>query len=581
MRYSACVLLLCGALLALIQACDFLDQLGFSSSPAWDGNSDPQTDSGTNQPSNGGRTTYGAINAASPAGQNLPELGLPVSVRVVSRSRVAADVTIRFFVSDLEVHLSQLRVPPQTTMSAVGPDRTTRVEVVGSYVDHGPTPHTVWLAVQDFVENDVLDYIIPDPFDLCPDDPAKELPGVCGCGVPDVDENNNGITDCLESPGQEIPDSDKDGVPDSQDNCLGVANPDQADQDGDGLGDACDNCPTVTNPAQEDCDGDNRGDACTILDCPPGDASCADCNGNGVPDACELTGQDCNHNGVPDACDPDANGNGTPDDCEERFACCLPDDTCQDLPYDDCLLAGGSPWGSGFTCATVACYQPSELEACCLEGGICADLPLAECVERQGTPQGPGSVCTADLCAPPTEACCLPDGSCAELDPVVCRESGGVTQGPGSSCDVAVCPAAEACCFEHDGSCSDLTPDTCILLGGTPLGPCTRCDLHATYCTPPVGACCLPDDKCNEQMTEAECAAKDGMWMGPYSSCQSCLSPPSVGACCHGDGGCLDLDPTVCQLIGGTYQGSDTTCETSTCGARFSSTHLIAPAACP
>jgi serine protease len=34
--------------------------------------------------------------------------------------------------------------------------------------------------------------------DSCPDDPNKTDPGVCGCGVPDVDANNNGIIDCLE-----------------------------------------------------------------------------------------------------------------------------------------------------------------------------------------------------------------------------------------------------------------------------------------------------------------------------------------------------------------------------------------------
>jgi hypothetical protein len=38
-----------------------------------------------------------------------------------------------------------------------------------------------------------------DEIDFCPDDPDKTLPGVCGCGVPDVDEDGNGIIDCEET----------------------------------------------------------------------------------------------------------------------------------------------------------------------------------------------------------------------------------------------------------------------------------------------------------------------------------------------------------------------------------------------
>jgi hypothetical protein len=43
------------------------------------------------------------------------------------------------------------------------------------------------------------------------------------------------------------PDGDGDGAPNSTDNCIDVANPDQADADNDGLGDACDTEPNVQN----------------------------------------------------------------------------------------------------------------------------------------------------------------------------------------------------------------------------------------------------------------------------------------------------------------------------------------------
>ncbi|HKQ49833.1 MAG TPA: thrombospondin type 3 repeat-containing protein [Phycisphaerae bacterium] len=97
-----------------------------------------------------------------------------------------------------------------------------------------------------------------DACDDCPNDPNKILPGACGCGVPDVDV-------------------DSDGVPDCADNCAGVFNPGQEDDDGDGDGDVCDNCLDVSNPAQEDADSDTIGDACDncpnspAVDCFPPD----------------------------------------------------------------------------------------------------------------------------------------------------------------------------------------------------------------------------------------------------------------------------------------------------------------------
>lgn len=57
-----------------------------------------------------------------------------------------------------------------------------------------------------------------------------------------------------------------------------------------------------------------------------------DCNGNTLPDECELEGHDCNSNAIPDACDiasgmeTDCDGNGVPDTCE--------------LPYRDCNSNG-------------------------------------------------------------------------------------------------------------------------------------------------------------------------------------------------------------------------------------------------
>jgi hypothetical protein len=61
----------------------------------------------------------------------------------------------------------------------------------------------------------------PDGCDLCANDPLKVEPGVCGCDVPDSDDDGDGILLC-------------------HDNCPIDANADQADFDMDGFGDACD-----------------------------------------------------------------------------------------------------------------------------------------------------------------------------------------------------------------------------------------------------------------------------------------------------------------------------------------------------
>ncbi|HEY4516608.1 MAG TPA: thrombospondin type 3 repeat-containing protein [Candidatus Paceibacterota bacterium] len=69
-------------------------------------------------------------------------------------------------------------------------------------------------------------------------------------------------------------DVDGDGIQDLRDNCVSIANPDQADIDQNGLGDTCqdfdndrvanvrDNCPDAPNANQMDTDGDGKGDAC-------------------------------------------------------------------------------------------------------------------------------------------------------------------------------------------------------------------------------------------------------------------------------------------------------------------------------
>jgi hypothetical protein len=78
-----------------------------------------------------------------------------------------------------------------------------------------------------------------------------------------------------------------------------------------------------------------------------------DCNGNGVPDDCDLddgVSEDCNGNGVPDECDIahgfswDTNDNGMPDECEQPDPC--PGDVNgDDLVNIDDLFLVLNEWG--------------------------------------------------------------------------------------------------------------------------------------------------------------------------------------------------------------------------------------------
>lgn len=55
-----------------------------------------------------------------------------------------------------------------------------------------------------------------DASDGCPDDPEKVDPGICGCGVPDVDSDSDTVADCIDQcPGDDdLVDENQNGTPD-------------------------------------------------------------------------------------------------------------------------------------------------------------------------------------------------------------------------------------------------------------------------------------------------------------------------------------------------------------------------------
>lgn len=104
-------------------------------------------------------------------------------------------------------------------------------------------------------------------------------------------------------------------------------------------------------------------------------------------------------------------------------ACCMSDGTCRYLPPYLCAAQGGTPRGTGTTCASVQCPQ-----ACCLPNGTCQMLLPSACAAQSGQSLGPGAFCD------PPQACCLAAQGCQMLAPACCLERGGLPQGPGTDC---------------------------------------------------------------------------------------------------------------------------------------------------
>jgi len=165
-------------------------------------------------------------------------------------------------------------------------------------------------------------------------------------GTDDCD--GNGVVDLCEIAADPGLDCDGNGLLDGCELLAGTA----SDCDLNGLIDICD-----VQSGVADCDGNLVPDLCELTS--------ADCNGNGVLDGCEA---DCNANGLPDDCDidlglvPDCDGNGNPDDCDLIYGLASDCDG-NDIP-DSCDLASG---------AGADCNGNGVLDSCDLLAGTSVD----------------------------------------------------------------------------------------------------------------------------------------------------------------------------------------------------------------
>lgn len=140
----------------------------------------------------------------------------------------------------------------------------------------------------------------------------------------------------------------------------------------------------IPDPCDLDCDGTGTSGPfapCLLWFCGafPACEQSSDCNGDSIPDDCQLAGNDCN-------------GNFIPDDCEPKVACCSSGDTCSFVPSDCCSLPTGASAGPGTTCAGVDCEDAGL--ACCKADHVdefnlvpwCDNHTIFNCAVHGGTP---------------------------------------------------------------------------------------------------------------------------------------------------------------------------------------------------
>lgn len=137
-------------------------------------------------------------------------------------------------------------------------------------------------------------------------------------------------------------DFDGDGLSDALEATIGTS-PNKSDTDGDGLNDG-EELFFNTDPLRRDTDGDGVIDSVDEFPTFGGCLFGVDCNGNGIPDQCDIGNERSN----------DENANGIPDECDE----CVNDNECDDGQFcngtEQCVDAacqdGVSPCGRGTIC---------------------------------------------------------------------------------------------------------------------------------------------------------------------------------------------------------------------------------------
>jgi len=248
-----------------------------------------------------------------------------------------------------------------------------------------------------------------------------------------------------------------------------------ADGDGDGVPDAGDNCPGTYNPTQDDGDGDGAGDLCDLC---PGTPSCAsvdadgcpsDADGDGVLDGCDQCPStpacaSVNANGCPS----DADGDGVLDGCDQ----CPSTPSCASVDAEGCpsdadgdgVLDGCDQCPSTPSCATVdtnGCPNDSDGDGV-LEGcDRCPNTPACASADADGCPGDVDDDGVFDGC----DQCeGTPTGDPVDADGCSTADD----DGDGVPNDDDACPGTPACATHVNARGCELDSDSDGVADGCP-----------------------------------------------------------------------------------------------------------------
>ena len=84
-------------------------------------------------------------------------------------------------------------------------------------------------------------------------------------------------------------------------------------------------------------------------------------------------------------------------------------------------------------------------------------------------------------------------------------------------------------------------------------------------CVPAAGACCRSGGTCTDDMTQEDCTMIGGEYQGDDTTCDTVSCPQPVGACCiEATGECVDLEQDLCLIGGGVHHAGES-CDTYIC----------------